>query len=214
MKLYYNPLSTYSQKALIALHEKQQAFEPVVVNLMTPEGKAEYAKIYPLGKIPLLQASDDHWVPESSIIIEYLEGCGEAGTKLIPQDAESARKVRFLDRMNDLYLNNPTVTLLFNKLGMRQSSEAELETARHQLSHMLEKMNERVAKQDWLCGEFSMADCAAIPALFYVPMIMPMSDFPHVQRYYERAKQRPSYAKVLAEFTPIWEGMMKSAGKA
>ncbi len=56
MKFYYNPLSTYSQKAMIALYEKQVKFEPVVVSLMTPEeSEADYEKVYPIGKVPLLK---------------------------------------------------------------------------------------------------------------------------------------------------------------
>jgi glutathione S-transferase len=208
MKFFYNPLSAYSQKALIALYEKQVAFEPQFVNLMTPEGRDAYAKVYPIGKIPLLKPSDEHMVPESTSIIEYLEGQGTGGTRLIPADAEAARQVRFMDRMSDLYLNNPTVTLLFNKLGFRASTPEAVAEAEKHLRLTFEHLDARLANQDWLCGEFSMADCAAIPALFYCQMVAPFSDYPNLVRYYERAKQRPSYAKVMAEFVPIWEGMM------
>jgi len=74
MKLYYHPLSTYSQKVLIACYEKNVTFEPIKVDLMSAEGREAYEAIYPIGKIPLLNPTDDHMVPESTIIIEYLEG--------------------------------------------------------------------------------------------------------------------------------------------
>jgi len=102
VKLYYNPLSTYSQKTLIALYEKQVAFEPVIVNLMSPEGQAEYEKLYPIGKVPMLVLDDDYKIPESTIIIEYLEGHVQSGTRLIPEGTDAARQVRFMDRMSDL----------------------------------------------------------------------------------------------------------------
>ena len=54
MKLYYHPLSSYSQKVVMAFHEKGAAFEPVLVSLMDPQQKADYKKIHPLGKLPLL----------------------------------------------------------------------------------------------------------------------------------------------------------------
>lgn len=214
MKLYYNPLSTYSQKAMIAFYEKEVAFEPELVNLMSPEGKAAYAQIYPIGKIPLLKPSDDYMIPESTIIIEYLEGHHATGTRLIPDGVDAARQVRFMDRMADLYLNNPTITLLFERLGFRKHSEDEVAAASAHLRSTFAHFDKRLANQDWLCGEFSMADCAAIPALFYCQLVAPIADYPNLVRYYERARQRPSYARVMAEFVPIWEGMMAQGAKA
>lgn len=213
MKLYYNPLSTYSQKVLIALHEKEVAFEPEVVNLMSPEAKAAYAQVYPIGKVPLLKPSDDYMIPESTIIIEYLEGHHASGARLIPDGVDAARQVRFMDRMSDLYLNNPAVTLLFERFGFSKHSEEELARSSHYLRTTFAHFDKRLANQDWLCGEFSMADCAAIPALFYCQVVAPFADYPNIVRYYERARQRPSYARVMAEFVPIWESML-AQGKA
>jgi glutathione S-transferase len=213
MKFFYNPLSTYSQKALIALYEKQAAFEPVLVDLMTQEGRDEYAQVYPIGKIPLLKPTDDHKIPESTIIIEYLEG-HHGGTRLIPDGVDAARQVRFMDRMCDLYLNDPVVTLLFEKFGFRKHSDDELAKASKYLRISYEGLDSRLAKQDWVCGEFSMADCAAIPALFYSQYVASFADYPNIVSYYERARQRPSYARVMAEFVPIWEGMLAQGAKA
>jgi glutathione S-transferase len=209
MKLYYHPLSTYSQKTLIAFYEKNVAFEPVVVDLFSAEGRAAYEKVYPLGKIPLLKPSDDYMIPESTIIIEYLEGhYPKQGTKLIPDGVDAARQVRFIDRVSDLYLNDPVVTLLFEAIGMRKCDEATLATARKQLHFNFEKLDERLAKQEWVCGaEFTMADCAMIPPLYYCQNVAPLTDYAHLQRYFERAKQRPSYVRVMAEFVPIWQAM-------
>ncbi|HTD07135.1 glutathione S-transferase family protein [Undibacterium sp.] len=211
MKLYYNPLSTYSQKALIALYEKQVAFEPVLVSLMTPEGKAEYEKIYPIGKVPLLKPSEDHQIPESTIIIEYLEGHYSTGTRLIPDGVDEARQVRFIDRMADLYLTDSSATLLFEKFGFSKHTEEQLAKATKYLRISFEQLDKKLAGQEWVCGTFSMADCAVIPALFYCQFIAPFSDYANIVSYYERAKQRPSYAKVMAEFVPIWEGLQSKA---
>ena len=111
MKLYYNPISTYSQKVLLAFYEKGIEFEPSIVSLMDPEAGAAYREVYPLGKIPCLVVDDDHIIPESSIIIEYIDGMAEP--RLIDGDSEQTRKIRFKDRMIDLYLNDNVVTLLF-----------------------------------------------------------------------------------------------------
>lgn len=209
MKLYYNPISTFSQKVLMALYEKQISFEPLLVNLGSPEGKAEYEKVYPIGKVPMLKPAEDHMIPESTIIIEYLEGHYKTGTCLIPDGVDAARKVRFMDRMSDLYLDNPIVTLLFQKIGMVQHRDEEIARATKYVRISYEAMEKHLEGKDWLCGDFSMADCAAIPALFYAQGVASFSDYKNLVAYYARAKQRPSYAKVLTEFLPMWEAMQQ-----
>lgn len=208
MKLYYHPLSTYSQKAMLAFYEKQVAFEPTLVNLMTPEGVKAYEAIYPLGKIPLLKLKGDYSIPESTIIIEYLDGhYPQQGTRLIPDGVDTARQVRFMDRMGDLYVNDPSATLLFHQFGFSPCSDSDLSKARKHLHVAFQHLEQRLAKQEWLCGAFSMADCATIPALFYCQIVASFKDYRNIVSYYERAKQRPSYARVMNEFVPIWEGM-------
>ena len=69
MKLYYFPLSTYLQKALMAFYEKDVSFSPQLVDLRDETKREEYRKIYPLGKIPLLIRDDGWTIPESTIII-------------------------------------------------------------------------------------------------------------------------------------------------
>ena len=211
MKLYYAPVSTYSQKALIALYEKGIAFEPELVNLMSPEGRAAYEAIYPLGKVPYLVADDGWSVPESTIIIEFLEDRFPDTPRLIPTEREAARQVRFVDRMCDLYVNEPVVELLFQKIGFRAADENRAAKARKHVGLSYGYLEQRLANQDWVCASgFSMADCALIPPLFYAQFSAPFNDRPALARYWERAQKRPSYQRVMSEFVPIWEGLMKA----
>ncbi|HEY8027519.1 MAG TPA: glutathione S-transferase family protein [Burkholderiaceae bacterium] len=209
MKLYYNPLSTFSQKALLAFYEKGVEFEREIVKLSDPESRATYEKIYPIGKVPLLIIDGGHMIPESTIIIEYLEGHYAQGTRLIPEGVNAARKVRFHDRMADLYVDEQAVKVLFNQMKIREYLPADIERARQLLNISYEFINRSLEDCTWLCGsEFSMADCALIPSLFYVEKLVPFADFHNLAAYWQRAQQRPSYQKVRAEFMPIWESMM------
>jgi glutathione S-transferase len=210
MKLYYNPLSTYSQKAMIAFNEKGLTYEPEVVNLMTPEGRVAYEKVNPIGKVPFLRLGGDWMVPESTTIIEYLEDKFPETPRLIPAGGcDAARQVRFMDRMADLYFNDPVVELLFQKFGFRAQDDEKAARARKYIGVSYEHFNRRLASQTWMCGDsFSMADCATIPSLFYAQVVAPFDGYPNVLAYWRRAQQRPSYAKVKAEFEPIWDGMM------
>jgi glutathione S-transferase len=210
MKLYYNPLSTYSQKVLIAFNEKGLAYEPEIVNLMSPDSRAAYEKVNPICKVPFLKASGDWVVPESTTIIEYLEDKFPETPRLIPAaGGDAARQVRFMDRVADLYFNDPIVELLFQKFGFRAQDEERAAKSRKYIALSYEHFDKRLSARAWMCGDtFSMADCAAIPALFYAQVVSPFEGHANVLAYWRRAQQRPSYAKVKAEFEPIWNDRM------
>ena len=209
MKLYYFPLSTYSQKAMIAFNEKGISYEPIVVQLLEPAERAEFEKIYPIGKVPFLQANDRP-VPESTSIIEYLEDEFPGTPRMIPTgDGDAPRQVRFLDRMTDLYFTEPLSELISQQLGLRPKDDDKAARARKYIALTYAHWEQRLATRKWLCGDdFSMADCAAIPGLFYAQSILPFAAHPHIVAYWQRAQQRPSYAKVRAEFEPMWNEMI------
>jgi len=209
MKLYYFPLSTYSQKALMAFYEKDVSFSPQLVDLRDETKRKEYRKIYPLGKIPLLIRDDGWTIPESTIIIEYLEGHFDTGTRLIPRDVDRARQTRFFDRMYDLYLNDPVVTLLFEswKPEANRNSEA-IERARFRAGVMYDYMDRHLGNGQWTLGEeFTMADCAAAPALLYAQRVFPFEERKNIRAYWERLSARPSWKRVLAEAEPYLKAL-------
>src|SRR5262245_14540485 len=209
MKLYYNPLSTYSQKVMIAFNEKGIAYTPEFVDLTSPDARAAFGNVSPLGKVPFLKPSEDWQVPESTSIIEYLEDKFPDKPRLIPQGGgDAARQVRFMDRMSDLYYNEPVVELFFQHIGFRGKDEERANRVRQLVEVSHSHCDKRLASQPWMCGAtFSMADCAAIPAMHYAQVVAPFTRYPNVVAYWQRARERSSYRKVRAEFEPIWEGM-------
>ncbi len=205
MKLYYHPLSTYSQKVLIACYEKAITFSPNIINLDDPVMRKKYNKVYPIGKLPLLITDQDHMIPESSIIIEYFDNNYRKTPRLIPKDADKARQVRFRDRMHDLYLNDPTVTILFENLkAENRRNPALINKSRRTLDVIYEFLNHELKGHTWSNGEdFSMADCAAAPALFYAQRVHPFNKYPTIKAYFSRLMGRPSYQKVIREAEPL-----------
>lgn len=208
MKLYYHPLSTYSQKVLMALDETGIEVEPSIVNLFDPAERAEYRRIYPIGKVPLLILDDGHPVPESTIIIEYLDGITRK-QKLIPDDPTDARKTRFLDRMYDLYLNNQVGTLFFElRKPESERSQQVIDETKDKIVTMYHYMEDNLAGKTWNRGEmFTMADCAAGPPLLYARDLVAFADRPNITAFWERFQQRPSYQKVMREAAPFLEAM-------
>ena len=203
--LYYHPLSIYSQKVLIAIYEKGLKFERQIVNLMDEKERAQYREIYPMGKIPLLVLNHGPLIPESSIIIEYLDGLG--GPRLISEDPDVARKTRFKDRMFDLYLSDPVTILFFQ--SMKSESEQnpdKMLTARTHVNNVYDFLENEIQHQTWANGEeFSMSDCAAAAALFYAHTYVPFDKYPNIKAYSQRLSARPSVQRVQKEAAPYLE---------
>src|SRR5512138_142378 len=151
MKLYYNPLSTYSQKAMLALLEKGIEYTPEFVDLASTDARVAFQKINPVGKVPFLVAAGDWRVPESTSIIEYLEDEFPDTPRLIPSTGHgTARQVRFMDRVADLYFNDPIIELTFQQIGFRPKDAERAERARRYVETTYSHWNQRLAKQPWL----------------------------------------------------------------
>jgi glutathione S-transferase len=186
MQLYYHPRSPYSHKVMIALAEKRVAFEAVSIR---PDDD-RLAKLTPIRKVPLLVLDDGWKIPESTIIIEYLDTHFTTGTPLISEDRDLARQTRFHDRLSDLYVKEPLMDLLF-KRGDAEAAHARIET-------LLAGFDDHLAKRSWIMGEgFTMADCSLIPGLRYARELHPFDRHKHVAAYFARAMERPTVKGVF-----------------
>jgi glutathione S-transferase len=185
-------------------------FETHLVALMDPEKRAEYREVYPMGKVPLLIVGEDYFIPESSTIIEYLDGIAEP--KLIFGDAEQRRKIRFKDRMFDLYLNDSVSTLLFQSMKPEAERDQErIDTSNFRIDTMYGFMEQELGDQPYANGDqFSMSDCAAIPALFYAQRSAPFDSHANICAYWDRLASRPSTRRVFSEAEPHLKAFMQA----
>jgi glutathione S-transferase len=207
LTLHYAIASTYSQKAILAFYEKGVDFTPAKVDLFDPAGRDAYKKLYPLGKIPLL-TGDDIFIPESTIIIEYLENeFPTSGAKLIPDDKTLARRVRFKDRVFDLYVNEKVSSLFFDSLKPADKRDPEaVAKAREVLGISFDFIEAGLKDNAFTCGnEISMADCALFAPLFYAQRLHPFKDRKNISAYFDRMMQRKSVQRLMVELLPALE---------
>lgn len=195
MKLYYHPRSRYSHKVLVALYEKQVPFTPVVLYPGNPDDRAELRKLTPIGKVPVLVLDDGWKIPESSIIVEYLDSHA-GGPRLIPENRDRARQTRFYDRVVDLYITESVGTLVHEP-----NATDRVARARERLDAMCTGIDSQLSNRTWLMGDdFTMADCALLPAIMHHLDVHPFERWKHLTAYLERGLQRPSVARVSAEY--------------
>lgn len=206
LTLHYHPLSSFCQKVLIALYESDTPFCPRLVDLGNADQRNAFLKLWPIGKFPVLR--DDlrnRTIPESSIIIEYLGQHYPGLVRLVPTDPDHARQARMHDRFFDLNVNVPMQKIVTDRLRPAGASDAfGVEQARSQLRAALAMVEADAATRTWAMGNtFSMADCAAAPALYYANLVEPFGDtHPNVSRYVQRLLERPSFARVVREAEP------------
>ena len=204
LTLYAHPLSSYCWKVLIALYESSISFKSVMVNLGDPVERAEYLKLSPFGKIPAMR-DGERTILETTIMIEYLAMTFAQAASLVPTAPEAGLKVRALDRFFDLYLNSQLGKVANDRLRPASQKDAiGLEAAMNDLHTAICILEADMAHGAWAAGEvFTMADCAAAPALYYVNRLIPYDQgYPNTARYLERLMKRPSVARTIKEAGP------------
>jgi glutathione S-transferase len=208
LKLYFHPLSSFCMKALTALYENDTPFEPVIVDLGDEASRAAFLKVWPIGKFPVLRdEARERTVPESSIIIEYLAKHYPGKSQLVPADEDGARQTRLRDRFFDLYVQVPMQKIVGDRLRPAGKKDPQgVEDAKTLLRTSLGMVDQDMAAKNWVMGDnFTMADCAAAPAMFYADQVIPFADsHKNAAAYLRRLKERPSFARALREAQPYW----------
>jgi glutathione S-transferase len=202
LTLYAHPFAAYCWKALIALYENATPFTYRVVE--DAAGWAELESLWPIKKFPLLR-DGAATIVESSIIVEYLMRHYPGASRLIPADDDTALTVRFMDRFFDNYVMTPMQTLVSDRMRSQSERDAKgVADARKMLDVAYGWLEKRLTPQGWACAStFSLADCAAAPALFYADWVHPLDDrFAAVRAYRARVLARTCVARVVDEARP------------
>jgi glutathione S-transferase len=200
--LFGHPFSSYTWKVLIPLYADGTEFEfrQVAEN---EENYAELKRIWPAGKFPLL-LDDGEPVIETTPIIEHLQAYYPGPNVWIP-DGELGRRVRFLDRFFDLYVQGnmqPAVNHALRPEGMGDAYGAE--QGRQNLRIAYDWLEANLPESSWAAGEsFTLADCAAAPALFYADWVDGIGEErPRLKSYRARLLAHPSVARCVEEARP------------
>ncbi|GLH78750.1 glutathione S-transferase [Bradyrhizobium sp. SSBR45G] len=208
LTLYYHPLSSFCWKVLIALYENDVPFTPKLVKFGDADERAAFLKLWPIGKFPVLYDEQlQRMIPESSIIIEYLDQHRAGATRFIPEESDLALRTRLRDRFLDLYVHMPTQAIVFDRLRPADARDPSgVAEARARLRTSYTMLEAELPPAGWAMGDrFTLADCAALPALFYADKVEPLDDgLRTVGAYLDRLKARPSVARVLTEAEPFF----------
>lgn len=189
LTLYDADRCPYCARIRIVLAEKGLPYETVVVDL--DDRPAWIYEKNPLGKVPVLE-EDDFVLPESAVIMEYLEE-RYPEPPLWPADpAERAAGRLLLERFDQL--SRPYYAL-------RRGDE----DAREHLDAELAGLDSLLAGRPFLTGrEFGLADAAYLPWILRAETMLgvDLDAHPAVADWAARAGARPSVAAETALLAP------------
>ena len=204
LRLYAHPFSSYSQKALIALYENGTSFEYRALEGPDNEAMRELSALWPMRRFPVL-VDGDRTVFEASCVVEYLDLWHPGPRRLVPEDPRAALEVRMLDRFFDNYVSTPQQKVVLDRLRPEAVRDAHgVVEARAMLDTAYAWLEHWMRDRTWASGEeFSMADCAAAPFLFYADWTHPIpGHLANVHAYRRRLLARPSFARAVDEARP------------
>ena len=208
LTLYYHPLASFCHKVLVALYESAIPFQGRIIDLGNPSERAEITALWPVGKFPVLRDEQrERTVPESSVIIEYLAWHFAGAADLLPHDADRRLEMRLWDRVFDNYVQTPMQKIVGDRLRAEGEHDPRgVADARAMLGSAYDMLEHRLAPGAWAVGDrFSMADCAAVPALFYASIVEPLPKaHTRLAEYFERLMSRPSVRRTLKEARPYF----------
>lgn len=213
MKLYGAALSPYVARVLLAARRKGLA--PTLLpapgsGLKSPE----YLAINPYGKMPALEDGAIR-VIESEVICEYLEDSHPQPPHL-PSDAAGRARSRTVGRAVDLYVLPPLQGLI----GQMNPATRDAALADKHMADLAKGLDglEFFLTGPWALGPaMTLADCALIPACFYLERFLPafgkvdpFADHPNLAAVWRTAKADPLVQGVLEEMGRALEDFMRA----
>lgn len=204
LTIYGHPISSFTWKVLTALYENGTPFDFITVGQNT---YADFIAKWPMGKFPVLLDSDrGTMTTETSVIIEYLDRYYPGRTRFIPEDFGAALEVRRWDRVFDHVNTTMTKVVLDNIRSDGQHDPIGVEEAKRAVHAAYTVIETQLGEHAFIVGDsFTMADCAAAPALWYSTRNVPLDGkYPRIAAYLDRLKARPSFARALKESEPLF----------
>jgi glutathione S-transferase len=193
----------------------------------------DFLALNPQGKIPVLVLPDGTAVPESGVILQYLEDKFGGSPPLILGSAEERMRMALFIKIHDTYLSTPNCTQPgFTHTqgcmyvpppieGVQQPRTMGLAERAAKLCEVNKQLDfiEQMASQlggPWLCGgSVSLADLTWYPSCvfyaFYLPKIFKWPDFFHGRPYLAAwfAKMSEEYPGAARVKTQLEEALWK-----
>lgn len=206
--------SPFVRKVRVALAEKGLDYE---LEPVFPFGVgAEFKKISPLGKIPVLQ-EDDYYLPDSSAVLDYLEAAYPT-PPLYPKDPKERGKAVFLEEYADGGIAAKLTGVIFFQrvvgprfMGQPTDEEAVQKAIDTEVPVMFSYLEGLLAGgRRFLVGDsLTIADISVVSQfvnLAHAQFTVDKGRWPNLAAYVDSVMARPSFAALIAEEKAMFGG--------
>jgi glutathione S-transferase len=209
MKLYSGPLSLFSRKVEIALHEKGLAFERVMVPFNQTHGYSpkhpDVLTANPKGQVPVL-VDGDLTLYDSTVIVEYLEDA-YPNPALLPRTAAQRAQCRQLELYADEVMLVP-LRALMHRTGPQGSdpliwsaAEDKAKAAEEALAGQLSWLQTVLGAKAFMGDAFGIADIALFMTVLYTQRLggPAIAGYPVLRAWFERLRARSAFSRIEQE---------------
>lgn len=202
MKLYYTP-GACSLAVHIALREVGASFDIVAVDLVkhTTADGGDFFAISPRGYVPLLELDDGTRHTEGAALLQHVADL-DPSRALIGQPG-SARRLAVLEWL--AFVGSELHKGYSPWLWHKETADSTRQAVKDKLATRLAELDALLARQDFLAGEFSVADAYAFTIVNWSRLLaLPLKAWPHVEAYLDRVAARPHVQAAMRA-----EGLLK-----
>jgi glutathione S-transferase len=203
MKLYYSPgACSLSPHITLAEAGLPYTIEKVDLKVKKTETGADFFAINPTGYVPALVLDNGEVLSEGPAIVQYLADLVPAKSSRRPPAASSACACRKCSTTFPPNCTSPSA-----RCSTRPRPRTGRPSCAAQILRRLEPMEKRLAKADYLMGEFSVADAYLFTILGWTRLVgIDLKENAVLSAYIARVKARPAVQQAMKE-----EGLIKPA---
>ena len=196
MDLYFSPLSC-SMATRITLYESGEdaRFCQVDNRAKRLTDGSDFRAINPMGQVPVLRSDEGELLTENPVVLQYVADRYSA-SGLAPQDGTARRRLQqWL-----CFITSELHKLVFTPLLDPRSNDGAKAYAREKAKQRFDYLNAHLDGREYLLERFSVADAYLAVVLNWAAFAgVDLAQWPAVQKYFQRLRERPSVAKAFAE---------------
>ena len=202
MKLYY-AAGACSLAVHIALREIGADFEATAVDLVkhTTADGANYFDISPRGYVPLLELDDGSRHTEAAALLQYVADLDRS--QALIGATGSARRLAVTGWLT--FVGSELHKAFSPWLWHKETADSTVKTVKDKLAIRFKELDALLAKQDYLAGDYSVADAYAFTIINWANFLaLPLAAYPNLKAYLARVSARPRVQEALRA-----EGLVK-----
>jgi glutathione S-transferase len=205
MKLYSLLASPFAARVRAAIYAKS-----LDVQIISPPSdwrtSPEYRKLNPLVRIPVLILDDGSSLPESGVIVEYLEDAFPQ-TPLRPGAAAERARVRLVTQVAELYVQ-PAMGPLFHLFDTKDRNEAAIEAQISKFDATLRQLNDLLRPGEYAVGNrLTTADLWLAPQRMMLGGLMAWSGRTELLNGYDALIAYSDLAQRDPFLSRVWQEM-------